>query len=80
MPITTAFGLYCYDKFEETSNEKVINLSKLTESYFRDVVISRIIIQRSEVCYFCMSFLINNFCEFINWSNKVNIFNEIGSV
>ena len=34
MPIISAIGLFCYDKFEETSNEKVVNMSKLTKSYF----------------------------------------------
>ena len=34
MPIISAFGLFCCDKFEETSNEKVSNMSKLTKSYF----------------------------------------------
>ena len=33
MPIITAVGLFCCDKFEETSNEKVSNMSKLTKSY-----------------------------------------------
>ena len=34
---TSAVGLFCCDKFEETPNEKVINLSKLTKSYFSNV-------------------------------------------
>ena len=35
MPIISAVvGLFCYDKFEETINEKVVNMSKLTKSYF----------------------------------------------
>ena len=28
------FGLFCYDKFEETTNKKVSGLPKLSESYF----------------------------------------------
>ena len=28
MPIISAVGLFCYDKFEETPNEKVVNMSK----------------------------------------------------
>ena len=35
MPIISAVGLFCYDKFEETPNEKVVNMSKLTKTYFR---------------------------------------------
>ena len=34
MPIVSAVGLFCCDKFEETQNEKVVNMSKLTKSYF----------------------------------------------
>ena len=30
----SAVGHFSYDKFEETSNEKVVNMSKLTEPYF----------------------------------------------
>ena len=32
--IISAVGLFCCDKFEETPNEKVINMSKLTKTYF----------------------------------------------
>ena len=35
MPIISAVGLFCCDKFEETPNEKVVNMSKLTKSYFK---------------------------------------------
>ena len=35
MPIIFADGLFCYDKFEETPNEKVVNMSKLAKPYFR---------------------------------------------
>ena len=35
MPIISAVGLFCCDKFEEIPNEKVVNVSKLTKSYFR---------------------------------------------
>ena len=35
MPIIFAVGLFCCDKFEETPNEKVSNMSKLSKSYFR---------------------------------------------
>ena len=31
--IISAVGLFCYDKFEETPNEKVVNMSKLTKPY-----------------------------------------------
>ena len=34
MPIISAVGLFCCDKFEETPNEKVVNMSKLTKPYF----------------------------------------------
>ena len=34
MPIISAVGLFCCDKFEETPNEKVSNMSKLTKPYF----------------------------------------------
>ena len=34
MPIISTVGVFCYDKFEETPNEKVVNISKLTKPYF----------------------------------------------
>ena len=34
MPKISAVGLFCCDKFEETPNEKVVNMSKLTKPYF----------------------------------------------
>ena len=37
MPIISAVGVFCCDKFEETSNKKVSNMSKLTKSYFSPV-------------------------------------------
>ena len=37
MRIISAVGLFCCDKFEETPNEKVSNMSKLTKSYFNMV-------------------------------------------
>ena len=36
MPIISAVGLFCCDKFEETPDEKVSNMSKLTKSYFNE--------------------------------------------
>ena len=33
MPIFSAVGHFCYDKFEETPNEKVVNISKLTKPF-----------------------------------------------
>ena len=35
MPIISAVGLFWYDKFEETPNEKVVNMSKLNKPYFK---------------------------------------------
>ena len=35
MPIIFAVGLFCCDKFEETTNNKVSDLSKLSKSYFK---------------------------------------------
>ena len=35
MPIISTVGLFCCDKFEETQNGKVVNMSKLTKSYFK---------------------------------------------
>ena len=35
MPTISAVGLFCCAKFEETSNEKVVNMSKLTKPHFR---------------------------------------------
>ena len=35
MPIISAVGLFCCDKFEETPNEKGVNISKLNEPYFK---------------------------------------------
>ena len=40
MPIISAVGLFCCDKFEETPNEKVVNMSKLTKPYFNVKYIS----------------------------------------
>ena len=34
MLIISAVVLFCCDKFEEIPNEKVVNMSKLTKSYF----------------------------------------------
>ena len=34
IPIIFTVGLFCCDKFEETTNKKESGLSKLTESYF----------------------------------------------
>ena len=34
MPIISAVGLFCCDK-EDSPNEKVVNMSKLTKSYFK---------------------------------------------
>ena len=34
MPVISAVGLFCCDKFEETLNEKVVNMSKLSKPYF----------------------------------------------
>ena len=34
MPIISAVGLFCCNKFEETPNKKVSDQSKLTETYF----------------------------------------------
>ena len=36
MPIISAVGLFCCNKFEEIPNEKVSDLSKLTKSYFNN--------------------------------------------
>ena len=35
MSIIFAVGLFRYDQFEETPNEKVVNMSKLTKPYFK---------------------------------------------
>ena len=35
MPKISAVGLFCCDKFEETPDEKVSKLSKLSKSYFK---------------------------------------------
>ena len=34
MPIISAVRLFCSDKFEDTANEKVVYMSKLTKPYF----------------------------------------------
>ena len=34
MTMISAVGLFFYNKFEETSNEKVVNMSMLTKHYF----------------------------------------------
>ena len=38
MLIISAVGLFCCDKFEETPNEKVVNMSKLTKSYLKSLI------------------------------------------
>ena len=52
MPIISAVGLFWCNKFEETPNEKVVNMSKLTKSYFnnRKIFHRQIIVQF--FCYF----------------------------
>ena len=35
-PIISAVGLFCYDKFEETPNEEVVNMPKLTKPNFNN--------------------------------------------
>ena len=35
LPKISAVGLFCYDKFDETPNKKVVNMSKLTKPYYR---------------------------------------------
>ena len=35
MSIISTVGLFCYDKFEEAPNEKMVNMSKLTKPYFK---------------------------------------------
>ena len=42
MPIIFTVGFFCCDKFEETPNEEVINMSKLTKPYFTVVRIEAI--------------------------------------
>ena len=39
MPIISAVGFFCYDKFEETPNEKVVNMTKLTKPYFKNLLV-----------------------------------------
>ena len=38
MPIISAVGLFCCDKFEDTPNEKVVNMSKITKPYFKNTL------------------------------------------
>ena len=40
MHIISAVGLFCCDEFEETPNEKVSDLSKLTKPYFNTLYLS----------------------------------------
>ena len=47
MPIISAVGIFCCDKFEETPNEKVSNMSKLIKFYF-----SSLLIKNSKVVIF----------------------------
>ena len=44
MPIISAVGHFCCDRFEETPNEKVVNMSKLAKSYFKDKCVSIVIL------------------------------------
>ena len=38
MALISTFGLFCCDKFEETPNEKVVNMSKITKPYFKNTL------------------------------------------
>ena len=49
MPIILAVGLFCYDKFEETPNKKMVNMSKLTKPYFR--ILTSILVQDTLVLH-----------------------------
>ena len=37
LPIISAVRLFCCNKFEETPNEKVVNMSKSTKPYFSTI-------------------------------------------
>ena len=52
MPKISAVGLFCCDKFEETPNEKVSNMSKLTKSYFRNISKGLVVGQEKDVSLF----------------------------
>ena len=65
-PIISAVGLFCCDKFEETPNEKVVNMSKLTKSYFRQL--------RFNGTVTCVSFP-----DFTSLTVPLRLFLELGS-
>ena len=52
MPIISTVGLFCCDEFEETPNEKVSNMSKLTKSYFSVMFLSKIHTFNQYICDF----------------------------
>ena len=57
MPIIFAVGLFCYDEFEETPNEKVVNMSKSTKPYFRFQIKQILLNLKSTLFYpFCNYF------------------------
>ena len=66
MPIISAFGLFCYDKFEETQNEKVVNMSNLTKPYFNPklgwthFLSARLLSLENEMPYYMYWFLIKS--------------------
>ena len=48
MPIVFTVGLFCCDEFEEITNKRVVNMSKLTKSYFI-VTVCKLIFRKSEI-------------------------------
>ena len=52
MPKISAVRLFCCDKFEETPSKKMVNMSKLTKSYFS--------------VYIFLSFLLNDYIIYFN--------------
>ena len=51
VPIISAVGLFCHDKCEETPNEKVLNMSKLTKPYFSFTKIEDPLNYKSKICF-----------------------------
>ena len=73
IPIISAVGLFCYDKFEETINEKVVNMSKLTKSYFScraQIVVSKYIRGVVRTLFRHSLFNLAN-CIFANWDKCI---------
>ena len=67
MTMISAVGLFCCDKFEETPNEKVSNMSKVSKSYFK---YSTTIAENVEVKIYHLLFTLINYLSAVARSSS----------